>query len=111
MSSPRKLYVENFELTLVDISNDISHDISEVKYPYINGADQEDMGANPEGYRYNCLIIADDYEKYLEFRKFMLSRFDEPVMVTDPEVGILQGFPKNVSFGRDQKNRLCVGQF
>ena len=30
MSSPRKLYVENFELTLVDISNDISHDISEV---------------------------------------------------------------------------------
>lgn len=103
MSSPRKLYVENFELTLVDISNDISHDISEVKYPYINGADQEDMGANPEGYRYNCLIIADDYEKYLEFRKFMLSRFDEPVMVTDPEVGILQGFPKNVSFGRDQK--------
>ena len=56
------------------------------------------MGANPEGYRYNCLIIADDYEKYLEFRKFMLSRFDEPVMVTDPEVGRGMG----LSFGREK---------
>lgn len=107
----RTVFLGGFELPLIDISDDISHDINETKYPYQNGADFEDMGVNPEAFRFNCVIIDENFEKYFEIRKFFLSRFDEPIMLTHPELGILVGWPKNASFGEDLKKGFVSFNF
>lgn len=107
----RTLFIEGFELPLVDIGNEIDHDVIETKYPYQNGADIEDQGVNPESFRFTCLIIDENYEKYFEIRKFFLSRFDVPVMLTHPKLGILMGYPRNASFGEELKKGFVTLNF
>ncbi len=65
-----------WELNLVSIGNEISHAIAETVYPYKNGADLEDMGVNPETFKFSCVLLNDDYQNnYYQLRQWFLSYF------------------------------------
>lgn len=58
-----------WELNLVSIGNEINHSIAETVYPYKNGADLEDMGVNPESFKFSCVLLNDDYDNnYYQLR-------------------------------------------
>lgn len=99
-------------LNLVSVSDDISHTLSETTYPYKNGADVEDMGVDPEVFKFSCVIKNQDYEdNYTEIRRWFLSRFPEPVELIHPEHGTLYGYPRNASFSNDRRRKFAEFTF
>lgn len=101
-----------WELNLVSIGNEISHAIAETVYPYKNGADLEDMGVNPETFKFSCVLLNDDYQNnYYQLRQWFLSYFPEPIELFHPEHGTLYGYPRNVSFSNDRRRRYAEFTF
>lgn len=101
-----------WELNLVSIGDEISHSIAETVYPYKNGADLEDMGVNPESFKFSCVLLNDDYDNnYYQLRQWFLSIFPEPIELFHPEHGTLFGYPKNVSFSNDRRRRYAEFTF
>ena len=104
-----------WQLCLTQVNDEIAHAISEQKYPYRNGADMEDMGVDPETFRFSCILKNDDYgedgERYKNIRNWFLSIFYEPVELVHPVLGTLRGYPKNASFGEDRRKRCADFSF
>lgn len=102
-----------WELKLVSIGDEISHAIAETSYPYKNGAELEDMGVNPEVFRFSCIITNEDYDKnYAALRNWFLSYFPEPIELYHPDHEIaLYGYPKNVSFSNDRRKHFAQFDF
>ena len=101
-----------WELSLVSVGDDISHAIAETTYPYKNGADIEDMGVNPETFKFSCILKNEDYDNnYFQLRNWFLSRFTEPIELFHPEHGTLYGYPKNVSFSNDRRKHFAEFNF
>ena len=101
-----------WELNLVSIGNEISHSIAETMFPYKNGAELEDMGVNPEIFKFSCVLLNDDFDNnYYQLRQWFLSIFPEPIELFHPEHGTLYGYPKNVSFSNDRRLRYAEFTF
>lgn len=101
-----------WELKLVSIGNEISHAIAETIYPYKNGAELEDLGVNPEIYRFSAVIDNEDYRNnYQLLRNWFLSQFTEPIELIHPDHGVLVGYPKNVSFSSDRRRDFAQFDF
>ena len=102
-----------WDLKLVSIGDEISHAIAETTYPYKNGADLEDMGVNPEVFRFSCIITNEDYDKnYSALRNWFLSYFPEPIELYHPDHDtILYGYPKNFSEATDRRKRYAEFNF
>lgn len=102
-----------WDLKLVSIGDEISHAIAETTYPYKNGADLEDMGVNPEVFRFSCIITNEDYDKnYAALRNWFLSYFPEPIELYHPDHEVaLYGYPKNVSFSNDRRKHFAQFDF
>lgn len=113
VNEPRECTLGPWNLKLVSIGDEISHAIAETQYPYKNGADLEDMGVNPEDFRFSCIITNEDYDKnYSALRNWFLSYFPEPVELYHPDHDtILYGYPKNVSFASDKRRKYAEFQF
>ena len=60
-----------WELKLVSISNEISHSIAETMYPYKNGADLEDIGVNPESFKFS--VVMEFYENLVKTAEVSVS--------------------------------------
>lgn len=101
-----------WELKLVSIDDDISHAISSTTYPYKNGADHEDMGVNPEAFKFSGVLSNKDYDNnYKSLRKWFLSIFKKPVELFHPDHGTIYGYPKTASFRNDRRRRFCEFTF
>ena len=101
-----------WELKLVSIDDDISHAISSTTYPYKNGADHEDMGVNPETFKFSGILSNKDYDNnYQSLRKWFLSIFKKPVELFHPDHGTIYGYPKTASFRNDRRRRFCEFTF
>ena len=101
-----------WKLKLVSIDDDISHAISETVYPYKNGADLEDMGVNPEAFKFSGILSNKEYDKnYKSLRKWFLSIFSKPVEFFHPDHDTLYGYPKNASFHNDRRRHFCEFTF
>lgn len=102
-----------WNLKLTSISDDISHEIAETTYPYKNGADLEDMGVNPENFRFSCVLTNDDFDaNYSALRNWFLSYFPEPVELYHPDHDTaLYGYPKNFSEATDRRKRYAEFYF
>lgn len=101
-----------WKLKLVSIDDDISHAISETVYPYKNGADLEDMGVNPEAFKFSGILSNKEYDKnYKSLRKWFLSIFSKPVEFFHPDHNTLYGYPKNASFHNDRRRHFCEFTF
>ena len=113
VNEPRECSLGPWDLQLTNISDEISHAMAETTYPYKNGADLEDMGVNPEVFRFSCVITNDDYKNnYIELRKWFLSYFPEPIELYHPDHDtILYGYPKNVSIASDKRRNYAEFQF
>lgn len=109
----RKCTLGPWNLKLKKINGDISHDIAKTKYPYKNGADMEDMGVNPEAFRFSCIITNEDFDKnYISLHDWFLSYFPEPVELYHPDFKkILYGYPSNVSHVVDGRKRYAEFEF
>lgn len=109
----RKCTLGPWNLKLKKINGDISHDIAKTKYPYKNGADMEDMGVNPEAFRFSCIITNEDFDKnYNSLHDWFLSYFPEPVELYHPDFKkILYGYPSNVSHVVDGRKRYAEFEF
>lgn len=109
----RKCTLGPWNLKLKKINGDISHDIAKTKYPYKNGADMEDMGVNPEAFRFSCIITNEDFDKnYNSLHDWFLSYFPEPVELYHPDFKkILYGYPSNVSHVVDERKRYAEFDF
>ncbi len=71
VNEPRECTLGPWDLKLTNISDEISHAMAETTYPYKNGADIEDMGVDPEVFRFSCIITNEDYKNnYRELRKW-----------------------------------------
>lgn len=102
-----------WDLKLTNISDEISHDLAETKYPYKNGADVEDMGVNPEFFRFSCILTNEDFDNnYDALRNWFLSYFPEPIELYHPDHKVaLYGFPKNFSEATDKRKRHAEFNF
>lgn len=113
VNEPRECTLGPWDLKLTNISDEISHAMAETTYPYKNGADIEDMGVDPEVFRFSCIITNEDYKNnYSELRKWFLSYFPEPIELYHPDHDtILYGYPKNVSIASDKRRNYAEFQF
>lgn len=99
-------------LSLVSIGDDISHTLSETTYPYKNGADIEDMGVDPETFKFSCVIKNKDYEdNFVQIRNWFLSYFPSPIELVHPEHGVVEGYPRNASFSEDRRRKFAEFTF
>lgn len=113
VNEPRKCTLGPWNLKLTKINGDISHEIAKTTYPYKNGADMEDMGVNPEAFRFSFILTNEDFDNnYNSIHDWFLSYFKEPVELYHPDFKkILYGYPTNISHAEDERKRYAEFEF
>lgn len=95
------LSIGAFQLDAEVIRDGFEKSIAVYEYPYVDGADTEDLGQRARRVQIRCWFIDDRYEEHKEFLAYLDSRdlFD----LNHPQYGLLKGRLLSVSVNHDDK--------
>jgi prophage DNA circulation protein len=101
-----------WELDLVSVDGNITHTLAVTEYPFLDGADIDDMGTGPEKHSFECVINGVKFDnEYEAIHDWFLKRFSKPVELFHPDFGTLHGYPGTASFKRNNRKHFASFSF
>lgn len=95
------LQIDEFHLDTETIEDTFEKAIARYEYPYADGAETEDMGAKPRGFRIRCYFLGEQYDRHTEFVDHLKTR--EIIELIHPKHGILRGRVETVTVRHDDR--------